>query len=531
MTGSFVERAKPRAPDFTIHPYAEIFPLAEGEQREAFRESIARDGVKKPIVLIGDAILDGRTRYLDACAAGIPDSEIPWRQFGDEPGDGDDPLEFVVRENLDRRHLDDDQRRMVAARLVTLGRGRPRADIPANGGISVARAAQLAHADEAGTERARTVVTKGTSALQAAVDAGQASVRAAAEIAALPEPEQAKIIEEIARSPETKRAYAGVARKLRAERQAQKAERRAEREAELGSRQRALPEKKYGFILADPEWDRTTYSDAGMDRHAANHYPVSSDEVIASRDVASIAAPDCVCGLWCTDPHRGVDVLRAWGFEPKSYFVWVKDIVEIELTPEQKNTGLGDGRYLMVIGPPGTGFWNRDRDELFLIGTRGKPVCPAQGTQGESVWFAARGEHARSRDDAHSDKPEICFEWIERHFPNTPKIELNRRGPARPGWDAWGNEATESQANASAGDANREAQASASAGMKPLASRLADGRTSELAVETSASTASDAGQQERERFSEGVTAGETAPDDGLDIPPFLRRTEALPAAG
>jgi hypothetical protein len=30
---------------------------------------------------------------------------------------------------------------------------------------------------------------------------------------------------------------------------------------------------------------------------------------------------------------------------------------------------------------------------------------------------------------------------IEGYFPNLPKIELHRRGPARPGWDVWGNEA------------------------------------------------------------------------------------------
>lgn len=46
--------------------------------------------------------------------------------------------------------------------------------------------------------------------------------------------------------------------------------------------------------------------------------------------------------------------------------------------------------------------------------------------------MAPRGEH--------SAKPECFFEMIEQYFPNLPKIELNRRGPARPGWDAWGNE-------------------------------------------------------------------------------------------
>jgi N6-adenosine-specific RNA methylase IME4 len=59
--------------------------------------------------------------------------------------------------------------------------------------------------------------------------------------------------------------------------------------------------------------------------------------------------------------------------------------------------------------------------------------APAPGTQWESVIEDAVG--------AHSEKPEWWLELIEAYFPNLPKIELNRRGPARPGWDAWGNEA------------------------------------------------------------------------------------------
>jgi hypothetical protein len=32
---------------------------------------------------------------------------------------------------------------------------------------------------------------------------------------------------------------------------------------------------------------------------------------------------------------------------------------------------------------------------------------------------------------------------IGHYYPNLPKIELHRRGPARPGWDCWGAEAEE----------------------------------------------------------------------------------------
>ena len=66
-----------------------------------------------------------------------------------------------------------------------------------------------------------------------------------------------------------------------------KAERRAAREAELGGRIRALPDKRYGVILADPEWRFEPYSrETGMDRAADNHYPTSTTaEITASPQI------------------------------------------------------------------------------------------------------------------------------------------------------------------------------------------------------------------------------------------------------
>lgn len=186
---------------------------------------------------------------------------------------------------------------------------------------------------------------------------------------------------------------------------------RATREKALGSRQRALPQKKYGVILADPEWHFEPYSEeTGMDRAADNHYPTSSLEVIVARDVPSIAADDCVLWLWGTVPMfpQALTVMEQWGFVYKSHFIWRKPRI-------------------------GTGYWNRNVHELLLIGTRGKVPAPAPGTQFESVIDAPTGRH--------SEKPERFYEIIEAYFPTLPKIELNRRGPARPGWDAWGNEA------------------------------------------------------------------------------------------
>jgi hypothetical protein len=55
--------------------------------------------------------------------------------------------------------------------------------------------------------------------------------------------------------------------------QAQKAAWRETREAELGAKQAALPSKRYGAIVADPEWRFEPWSrQTGRDRAADNHY-------------------------------------------------------------------------------------------------------------------------------------------------------------------------------------------------------------------------------------------------------------------
>jgi N6-adenosine-specific RNA methylase IME4 len=193
----------------------------------------------------------------------------------------------------------------------------------------------------------------------------------------------------------------------------EKKKRRAQKEMLLGEYQAALPDKKFGVIVADPEWKFEPYSDeTGMDRAAENHYPTTETKKIKVRDVPSIAAADCVLFLWATIPMlpAAFAVMKAWGFAYKSHYVWGKDKI-------------------------GLGYWNREKHELFLIGTRGNPPAPAPGTQRESLIMAPRG--------SHSAKPDVFLEMIEQYYPTLPKIELNRRGPSRQGWDAWGNESEE----------------------------------------------------------------------------------------
>lgn len=197
------------------------------------------------------------------------------------------------------------------------------------------------------------------------------------------------------------------AKDLRRKQQDKKRAKRAARERDLGEKIEALPDARFGVILADPPWRFDPYSDeTGMDRAAENHYPTMRTGAIAALEVP--AADDCVLFLWATAPMlpAALEVMRAWGFEYKSHFVWVKDRL-------------------------GTGYWTRNKHELLLIGTRGKVPAPAMGDQYESAISAPVGKH--------SAKPECFREIIEDMFPTLPRVELFAREP-RSGWSAWGNE-------------------------------------------------------------------------------------------
>jgi N6-adenosine-specific RNA methylase IME4 len=188
--------------------------------------------------------------------------------------------------------------------------------------------------------------------------------------------------------------------------------RRDERERDLAAATEAasktLGTKLYGVIYADPPWPFDVWSDeTGMDRAAANHYPVMEVEAIKALPIP--AAESCVLFLWATVPQMpaALEAMAAWGFTYKSAAVWDK---------------------LRA----GTGHWLRSRAELLLIGARGEVPAPVPGQQMSQVIQAARTEH--------SEKPDIFATEIARLFPHVPKLEMFAR-KKRPGWDSWGNEA------------------------------------------------------------------------------------------
>jgi hypothetical protein len=110
-----------------MHPAAELFPpMSEPELRE-LGEDIKAHGLRTPIVLCNNKLLDGRNR-LDAMelvgikfTIGLTSAKFK----KDDPAPvfreylhGGDPYNYVLSANIHRRHLTDEQRRELIAKII-----------------------------------------------------------------------------------------------------------------------------------------------------------------------------------------------------------------------------------------------------------------------------------------------------------------------------------------------------------------------------------------------------------------------------
>ena len=157
-----------------FHPLADIFPLVEGAEFDELVADIREHGLHEAVVVYEDKVLDGRNRLRACEAAGIDPTFTVYT--------GDDPVAYVISLNLRRRHLDESQRAMVAAKLATLKLG----DNQHSEGPSIEEASRLLKVGHAPVERAKTVQRDGAPELVSAVERGAVSVSAASDIATQP---------------------------------------------------------------------------------------------------------------------------------------------------------------------------------------------------------------------------------------------------------------------------------------------------------------------------------------------------------
>ncbi|MBM3274526.1 MAG: S-adenosylmethionine-binding protein [Candidatus Sericytochromatia bacterium] len=387
------------------HPIANAFPLIEGAEFKDLVQDVRVNGLHEPIWLYEEAILDGRNRYRACLEAEV---EPRFKTYS-----GDDPIGFVVSLNLKRRHLNESQRAMVAAKLANLGWGGNRRssdhvqganlplELPSQTAtpVTVAQAAEMLNVSERSVKTAREVQQEAAPELIRAVEAGEVAVSTAAALTELPKEEQAEVV---ARG---EKEILAAAKKIRQ----RKTEKRREERIEIVVAQTVPLESigRYPILLADPPWQ---YDFAETDNRAIeNQYPTMALGDLMDLPVHEVATDNALLFLWTTPPKAcdAFCLLQAWGFDYVSQWIWIKDKI-------------------------GAGYWGRAQHELVYVCKRGEFPAPAPDVRPPSVFNSAR--------DAHSAKPAEVHERIERMYPTVPKVELFAR-KTREGWAIWGNQA------------------------------------------------------------------------------------------
>lgn len=177
-----------------------------------------------------------------------------------------------------------------------------------------------------------------------------------------------------------------------------------------------IPEGQFATFVADPPWQYGNTSTRGA---AENHYGTMTIEELCDLDVVPDRAADQAhLYLWTTAGHlpEAFTVMSAWGFEYKTYLVWVK--------PQ-----MGMGNYFRVS------------TELVLFGVRGDMRTQARDIR----------NHFEAKRAKHSAKPLIFRELVEKASPG-PYMELFSRcyaadmltgctcSKCHNGWTVWGNQ-------------------------------------------------------------------------------------------
>lgn len=212
-----------------FHPVCTLFRPLRGQEREDFYLDVELHGIQEPVwtwTPPGEAeqIIDGQNRVSALVVANrrrAERGEQPW-PLPTQQWDGRGSLiEFVFSRNIHRRHLDETERAMMAARAAAMieaeaearqkaglkqGDKLPSASKDANGKTKAKSAqtvAKLANVSPASVERARRVIRHGTPELVEAVDAGKMKVSRAAEVSKLAPAEQRERIRDEASRAES----------------------------------------------------------------------------------------------------------------------------------------------------------------------------------------------------------------------------------------------------------------------------------------------------------------------------------------
>jgi len=360
-----------------FHEYAMLLPMLSSDEKITLKKHIQENGLLNPIVLYEGKILDGRNRYEICLELGITPTTKEYS--------GDNPLAYVVGQNIERRHLSPSQKAAIAVKLEPLfaeenkkKEKQRKLSLPGN------RTSANLHLSNV---KASTRASKVTGA----------SVRNV---------QHAKRILKIA--PETfKEIEKGSKTINQAINEIAKIEVRAKLDS-VAVQEVKKTAGKFDVIVIDPPWPLDFFPRESAPNQVSLNYPVMTLKEIENLTIPS--SDDCHVFLWTTHKFLpfSFEILKKYGAEYKCTFVW------------HKNGGF------QVVGMP------QMNCEFCLYGQIGKPKFVDY--KSFNVCFDAdRGKH--------SEKPQEFYDLLNRVTAGR-KIDMFNRREIK-GFSVYGNQTKE----------------------------------------------------------------------------------------
>ncbi len=312
-----------------------IPPLTK-EEFEQLQENCCNDGIREPICIWNDLIIDGHNRFKISKDNGWLDFDTI--DYTERFQDRHDVLTWILLNQAGRRNLNNYDKGLLALKLQEL--------LKIKGKENMSKAGEgspiLGKVDSEKTAAETFNVSKGTL-------------------------NKVKQVEEKGTVEQKKELKTGTTTVNKVYNDIKQAEKRKEIE-KLKTIKTPIITGLYDVIYIDPPW-KYDFSQSS-NREIENNYPTMSLEEL--KEINIPAAKNSVMLMWATAPKliEAIELLKYWGFNYKTNMVWDKETI-------------------------GMGYWCRGQHEILLIGTKGEAKPPEPENRFSSVFREKKTKHSK----------------------------------------------------------------------------------------------------------------------------------------
>lgn len=315
-----------------------LIPALMDEEYNQLEENLLQNGIREPLSVWGDILIDGHNRYDIAQKHGLEYS-VKAYEFDSR----NDVIFWIIKNQFGRRNISNYNRALLAIKLKPVIAEKAKEN-QIKSGLDYGKGSQKS------VEPIKPVDTQKELAKMANVS--HDTIARVEKIESKASPEVIKRIQQGDLS--INKAYQDI--------------RREEKRTEI----KISPPKpvlgKYNVVYCDPPW-KYEFSET-ENRAIENQYPTMTLQEIKALNIPS--DDDSVLIMWATAPklEEAISVLNAWGFSYRTCAVWDKEKI-------------------------GMGYWFRGQHEILLIGVKGKFHAPDPENRVSSVYREARTQHSK----------------------------------------------------------------------------------------------------------------------------------------